>query len=103
MSEPIQEADDGREVGQVVFGALVSGLAISVVLLLAGVVSAVASREGLPKEVPSFGELLARPQADRLVIRSGRADCTECHTYHNQVGGRPNAIGMFSLRNAIEP
>jgi predicted CXXCH cytochrome family protein len=34
---------------------------------------------------------------------SGRADCTECHTYHNQVGGRPKANGLLPLRNAIEP
>jgi uncharacterized membrane protein len=57
MSQPNQLADDSREVGRVVFAALLGGLAFSVVLLLTGVVLAVASGQGLPDEVPPFGEL----------------------------------------------
>jgi hypothetical protein len=32
---------------------------------------------------------------------SGRADCMECHTYHNEVGGRPKESGLFSLKNGL--
>jgi hypothetical protein len=65
--------------------------------------------QGAPSSTKTADVLLPSIQSCRAchnhesLPHTGRADCIECHTYHNQVGGRPKMNGSFPLTNAIDP